>query len=102
MTARPTLLHPPLHTDELAVWSTSLPGVKQALIPSFSDLPAIRLSAGMLFVSVFTPGCVYALDATTGAIRWRCELPRFGSSTVTRPGIWEFCPYGPDRDTIYS
>jgi hypothetical protein len=55
--------------DDLAVWRTSLPGVEFAVLPPSADRPNPRLSGRMLFVSVFSPGGVFALDAATGEIR---------------------------------
>jgi len=77
----------------------------------------------MVFVSVFSPGCIYALDSSSGEICWRLELPGYGSSSTHLAGemllaktsgtlysldplsgriFWEFCPYGPEREMIYS
>jgi hypothetical protein len=109
--------------DDLAVWRTSLPGVQHAVLPPSSDRPNPRLSDGTLFVSVYAPGCVYALDAASGEIWWRRELPNLGGSSVELAGDvllaqtaqalyaldpasgsirWEFCPHGSEGETIYS
>jgi hypothetical protein len=109
--------------DDLAVWRTSLPGIQHALLPPSSDRPNPKLGDGMLFVSVFSPGYVYALDAATGEVCWRRELPYLGGSSVQfaksillaktartlyalAPAsgsiLWEFCPYGPEGETLYS
>ena len=77
----------------------------------------------MLFASVFSPASVHALDAATGEIRWRRELPGLGGQPVepagevllakTAGGLyavdpgsgairWEFCPYGSEDETMYS
>jgi outer membrane protein assembly factor BamB len=109
--------------DDLAIWRTTLNGVRHAILPPSSDRPNPRLGDGMLFVSVFAPGCVYALDAATGEICWRRELPYLGSSSVNLAGDvllaktaqalyalepasgrirWEFCPHGANGETLYS
>src|SRR5712692_7982669 len=72
--------------DDLTVWRTSLSGVQHAVLPPSSDRPNPRLGDGILFVSVFAPGCVYAIDAATGEICWRRELPGLGGSCVELAG----------------
>jgi len=72
--------------DDLAFWRTSLPNVQHAILPPSSDRPNPRLADGMLFVSVFAPGCVYALDVATGEICWSRELPYLGGSSVELAG----------------
>src|SRR4051812_15548830 len=109
--------------DDLAVWLTCLPGVQHAVLSPSSDRPNPRLGNGKLFVSVFAPGCVYALDAATGEICWRRELPYLAGSPVElAAGLllaktsqtlyaldpasgsirWEFCPRGSEGETLYS
>jgi len=68
--------------EDLTVWRTFLPGVRQAILPAHSDQPNPKLDGGMVFVSVFSPGCVCALDATSGEICWRHELPHLGNSSL--------------------
>ena len=112
-----------LSFDDLAIWRTALPGVQHAVLPPSSDRPNPKLGDGLLFVSVFAPGCVYALDAATGTICWRRELPYLGGSSVELAGDlllartaqtlysldptsgstrWEFCPHGSEGETLYS
>ena len=109
--------------DDLTVWRTALPHVEHALLPPASDRPNPRLGHGLLFTSVFSPGCVYAMDAATGEIQWRRELPYFGGDSVELAGDllfaktsqnlyalepasgsvrWEFCPYGSEGEMLYS
>ena len=109
--------------DDLAFWRTSLPNVQHAILPPSSDRPNPRLADGMLFVSVFAPGCVYALDVATGEICWSRELPYLGGSSVELAGDlllaktaqtlyalnpasgttrWEFCPRGAEGESLYS
>lgn len=109
--------------DDLAAWRTALPGVQHAVLPPSSDRPNPKLGDGMLFASVFAPGCLYALDLATGEICWRRELPYLGGYSVELAGgllfaktaqslyaldpasgsiRWEFCPHGPQGETLYS
>jgi outer membrane protein assembly factor BamB len=109
--------------EDLAVWRISLPGIEHAVLPPSTDRPNPRLSNGTLFVSVFSPGSVYALDAATGKICWRRELPYLGGSATELAGDllfaqtaqslyaldptsgsirWQFCPYSPEGETLYS
>src|SRR5207247_905920 len=123
-TGRMGATEPTQHSfDDLAVWRISLPGVQHAVLPHSSDRPNPRLINGVLFASVFAPACVYALDAGTGEIRWRRELPYLGGHSV-EPAVdllfaqtarslyaldpvsgtiqWEFCPYGAEGEMLYS
>jgi outer membrane protein assembly factor BamB len=76
-------IEPVRHTfDDLAVWRTQLPGIQHAVLPPSSDRPNPRLSGEFVYVSVFAPGFIYALDASTGNIRWQWELSYLGDSSV--------------------
>ncbi len=109
--------------DDLAVWRTSLPDVQFAILPPSTDRPNPRLSGGRLFASVLSPGCAYALDAATGEICWRRELPYHGDQSIELSGEalflntsqclyaldlvtgsvrWGFSPYGAQGETLYS
>lgn len=109
--------------NDLTVWRTALPGIQNAVLPPSSDRPNPRLGDGKLFVSVFAPGCIYALEAATGEICWRRELPYLASACVelaaglllaktsqtlyaVEPASgsirWEFCPYGAEGESLYS
>jgi len=109
--------------DDLAVWRTSLPDVQFAILPPSTDRPNPRLSGGRLFASVLSPGCAYALDAATGEICWRRELPYHGDDSIELSGEalflstsqclyaldlvtgsvrWEFSPYGAHGEMLYS
>jgi hypothetical protein len=113
----------PTYLDELAMWEVQLPGVEHAVLPPHSDRPNPARHGEMLFLSVFAPGCVYALQASNGKIQWRRELNYLGDSAVVlAPGIvlaktaqtlsaldpqtgeivWEFSPYGSEGETLYS
>jgi len=77
----------------------------------------------MVYVSVFSPGAVHALERQTGKIVWHREIPKFGGSAVhlaegklfaktantlfalepeTGKTLWSFCPYGDSGESIYS
>jgi len=117
-------MNPARHTfAELTIWRTALPDVQIAILPPQSDRPNPRLNNGLLFVSVFSPGFLHALDAATGRIVWSRKLPPLGGAAVEFAGglvlastaqtlqafdaqtgrrRWEFCPYGKKGDSIYS
>jgi outer membrane protein assembly factor BamB len=109
--------------EELTVWRTELPDAKFAVLPPGNTRPNPLIAGDKLFVSVFSPGAVCALERDTGRIIWRRELPKFAGASVclnsgklfakcphtlyalrTESGetLWSFCPYGPDGEWIYS
>ncbi len=109
--------------EELTAWRTKLPKVKHAILPPDTNRPNPAIHKGKLFISVFSPGAVCALDAKNGKLLWRRELPSFGSDSVylargklfvktpttlyalqPRTGsiVWSFCPYGDSGEKIYS
>ena len=59
--------------DELAVWRTELPNTKHAVLPPHTNRPNPLIHKGKLYVSVFSPGAICALDRKTGQIQWRRE-----------------------------
>jgi PQQ-like domain len=109
--------------DSLAIWRTKLPEVKHAILPPHDSRPNPLVSDSMLYVSVFAPGAVCALDRQTGKLCWRKEIPKLAGSAVylareklfaksahtlysldprTGATIWTFCPYGDSGEWIYS
>jgi outer membrane protein assembly factor BamB len=109
--------------DSITVWRTKLPDVKYAILPPHDSRPNPLVTDRMLYVSVFAPGAVCALDRETGKIAWRNEIPRLAGSAVhlakgklfaqtattlyslepdTGATIWMFCPYGDSGEWIYS
>jgi outer membrane protein assembly factor BamB len=109
--------------EDLTIWRTHLPDVKFAGPIHHIDRPNPRLGDGVLFVATFSPGGVFAVNAKSGEICWHRQLPSLGHSVVeyknnlllaktsgslysldpaTGKTIWEFCPYGPEREMIYS
>ncbi len=109
--------------EDLKIWRTPLPDVKFSGGVHQIDRPNPRLSNGTLFISAFSPGGVYAVNAASGELLWHHKLPSLGDSVVefkaglllaktskslyslspaTGEIIWEFCPYGSEREMIYS
>ena len=109
--------------SEIAVWRTRLPGVKHAILPPHDNRPNPFIADSHLYVSVFAPGAVCALNRVTGKLIWRKEIPKLASSAVHLAGgklfaktahtiyalepntgatIWSFCPYGTSGEWIYS
>jgi outer membrane protein assembly factor BamB len=109
--------------EELAVWRTKLPKAKHAILPPHNNRPNPLIHKSRLYVSVFSPGAICALDAKNGQMLWRRELPSLGSDSVhlaegklfaktattlyalePRKGktLWSFCPYGASGEMIYS
>src|ERR1700675_3343254 len=109
--------------EELTVWRTELPNQQFAVLPPGNTRPNPLVADDKLFVSIFSPGAVCALDRATGRIIWRQELPKFaGASVCLGSGklfaksphtlhslqpesgdiLWSFCPYGTRGEWIYS
>jgi hypothetical protein len=108
--------------EELTVWRTELPNVQFAVLPPGNTRPNPLVADDKLFVSIFSPGAVCALDRATGRIIWRQELPKFAGASVCLEGklfaksphtlhslqpesgdiLWSFCPYGTRGEWIYS
>jgi outer membrane protein assembly factor BamB len=109
--------------DELAIWKTNLPNAKHTVLPPSNGRPNPLVAGTMVYVSVFSPGAIYALDRQTGKLVWHREIPKFAGSAVhladgklfaktantllalkpeTGETIWSFCPYGESGETIYS
>jgi outer membrane protein assembly factor BamB len=109
--------------DELAIRRTKLPQAQHAVNPPTNDRPNPLVTEAMIYVSVFSPGAVHALERNTGKIVWSREIPKFGGSAAhlakgrlfvqtantvhalepeTGKPIWSFCPYGDSGESIYS
>lgn len=109
--------------DDLALWTTGLPDIEFAILPPGSDRPNPRLSGEFLFVATFAPAVVYALESSTGRIRWRRDLHGLGDSSLDISGNlvlaktastlhaldaasgethWEFTPGGESAEMLYS
>ncbi|MGA7623693.1 MAG: PQQ-binding-like beta-propeller repeat protein [Candidatus Acidiferrales bacterium] len=108
---------------ELAVWKTKLPSVKHAILPPSNSRPNPRVTDSMVYVSVFSPGAVCALERRSGKLLWRKALPALVGAAVYLSGgklfaknahtlyalepesgelRWSFCPYGTAHERIYS
>lgn len=111
------------HFDELRIWRTRLPKAKHAVLPPSNNRPNPLVTGDVVYVSVFSPGAICALDRKTGKLIWRREIPRFGGAAVhlsqgtlfaktantlyaleakTGQIIWSFCPYGDSGESLYS
>jgi outer membrane protein assembly factor BamB len=109
--------------DELTIWRTKLPEVKHAILPPSNNRPNPLVANGLVFVSVFAPGAICALDRNTGVLVWRRELHKYAGAAVhaangtlfaqspttlyalepaTGQTVWSFCPYGESGETMYS
>jgi outer membrane protein assembly factor BamB len=112
-----------LRLETLAIWRTKLPEVNHAILPPGNDRPNPLVVDSVVYVSVFAPGAVCALDRKTGKLIWRKEIPKLAGSAVHKAGgklfaktsqvlyaldpdtgatIWSFCPYDVDHEWIYS
>src|SRR5258708_490455 len=109
--------------EDLTIWCTQLPDVQNASVPPSTTRPNPCVAGDRLFVSVFSPGAICALELLTGDLIWRREMHSFASEAVVfeygllfatsshtlyalYPGTgesrWEFCPYGDHGEWIYS
>jgi outer membrane protein assembly factor BamB len=112
-----------LSFSELTIWKTKLPDIQFAILPPFNDRPNPLATESRIYVSVFSPGAVCALQRADGRLIWRRELPKFGSSSVYLEDrrlfaktantlfamdpdageiLWSFSPYGREGESIYS
>jgi outer membrane protein assembly factor BamB len=108
---------------ELTVWKTKLPDVQFAVPPPFNNRPNPLATPDRLYVSVFAPGAICALEPERGKLIWRRELPKYAGATVhlherkllattentlfalhpdSGRNLWAFCPHGSDGESIYS
>lgn len=108
---------------ELTIWKTKLPDVQFAELPPGNDRPNPLVTKDRVFVSVFCPGVICALDRNNGKLVWRRKLGKFaGASVHLREGrlfaktsnsifalrpdsgeiLWSFCPYDSMAESIYS
>jgi hypothetical protein len=109
--------------DELVVWRTKLPDVKQGVLPASNERPNPLVTESMVVTSIFSPGAVCALERKTGELIWRRETPGLGNASVYEAAgmlfaktahslyamtpdsgetLWTFCPYGTSQEWIYS
>ena len=109
--------------DELTIWRTKLPEVKHAILPPSNNRPNPFVADGLVFISVFAPGAICALDRKTGMLVWRREFHKYAGAAVhaangtvfaqtptslyalepaTGQTLWSFCPYGESGETMYS
>lgn len=107
----------------LTVWSTKLPDVKFGVLPPSNNRPNPLATQDRLYVSVFAPGAICALDRDRGRLLWRRDLLKYADASVhlhegklfaktantlfaLRPDsgetLWSFCPHGTNGESIYS
>jgi outer membrane protein assembly factor BamB len=112
-----------LSFEELTVWKTKLPDVQFAVLPPSNTRPNPLAAADRLYVSVFAPGAVCALERESGKLIWHREIAKYGGASVYLHGgklfaktektlfalspdsgerLWSFCPYGGDGESMYS
>jgi outer membrane protein assembly factor BamB len=105
------------------VWRTKLPDAKFAVLPASNNRPNPLAVQDRLYISVFSPGAICALQRDGGKLIWRRELPPLAHSSVqlcdgrlfaktaqelfalhpdSGETLWSFCPYGRDREFLYS
>lgn len=108
---------------ELMVWGTKLPDVKFAILPPSNTRPNPLATEDRIYVSIFAPGVICALERDCGKLIWRHALGTLANASVYFHGtklfaktsntlfalnpasgetLWSFCPYGTDRESIYS
>jgi hypothetical protein len=108
---------------DLTLWRTELPSVEHAILPPSTQRPNPRIEGRLLFISIFSPGAIHALDRFTGNIVWSREITPFAGEAVesanglllvqsphtlfaldpsTGQTRWEFCPHGTEGESIYS
>ena len=111
----------PLH--KWTRWKRRLPGVEMGVLPDFTGRPNPVLAGRRLYVSSFSPGAVWALDAASGDIRWKVPIGDLGGAAmlVTPRAVlaktaqevccisratgalrWTFSPYGHEGETLYT
>lgn len=108
---------------DLTVWKTKLPDAKFAVLPPSNNRPNPLATQDRLFISVFSPGAICALERESGKLIWRREMPKFANASVyshetkllagtsttlfalrqdSGDVLWSFCPYGDSGEFIYS
>jgi hypothetical protein len=108
---------------DLTVWSTKLPDVKFGVLPPSNNRPNPLATQDRLYVSVFAPGAICALDRDRGKLLWRRDLLKYADASVhlhegksfaktsntlfafcpdSGETLWSFCPHGTDGESIYS
>lgn len=109
--------------EELTIWQTKLPNVRFALLPPSDTRPNPIADEEKLYVSVFSPGAVCALQRHSGRVLWRREIKGLASAAAhlaaqrvfakssntllcvdpnTGETLWSFSPHGVEAETMYS
>lgn len=109
--------------EELTIWQTKLPNVRFALLPPSDTRPNPIADEDKVYVSVFSPGALYALQRHSGRVLWRREIKGLASAAThlaaqrvfakssntllclhpnTGETLWSFSPHGVEGETMYS
>lgn len=109
--------------EELVIWQTKLPNVQFALLPPSDTRPNPIADAEKVYVSIFSPGAVCALERHSGRVLWRREIKGLAGAAIhlaaqrvfakspntllcmnprTGETLWSFSPHGLERETMYS
>ncbi len=109
--------------QDLTVWSTKLPDIDFAVLPPSNHRPNPLATEDRVYVSLFAPGTICALERDRGKLIWRRALGRYANTSVylqdgrlfantsttlfvlqpdSGETLWSFCPYGTDGESIYS
>ena len=104
-------------------WKTTVPGVRNAVLPPQTTRPNPLVVGDKVFASLFAPGTVCALARATGELLWTKSLDSYASSSVlhqsrvlyattnrtlysldpnTGEVHWEFSPQSENGEWIYS
>ena len=79
---------------EITLWRKRLPKVRFAVLPSSTFRPNPVVIQDCLFVSVFSPGAVFAIKRSSGEVQWRRRLVPLGG------GGGPLCQFDPFREDI--
>jgi len=93
------------------------------VLPPSNTRPNPLATEDRLYVSVFAPGAICALERDRGKLIWRRELRKYANASAylyagrlfaktsntlfalqpdSGETLWSFCPYGTDGESIYS
>lgn len=110
-------------SDELCVWKTRLRGISHLEIPHFDPRPFLLGHENTVYGATFSKGTLFALNRTTGKLKWTRHLGTFSSCVVsvhrrllytktsrevfcmdpkTGETNWSYCPDETDGEHIYS
>lgn len=112
-----------VHVRGVSRWRTRLRGVRNMVLPSHDGRPNPVVLGRTVYCVSFSPGIAWALDASTGDVKWRTKLGRYAGPTllITRRDVfaksstelfclrrrdgqirWTYRPYETGGESIYS